>query len=104
MQLLVVQHGTVFESVSLTSGSNQLRGVWKGTILVIVIKHQARDLDFFIISFSCIMSSDLTFLTMWIRFLLSIKELLSADLRTNKIPCHFQGPRKWHLYFFNIND
>ncbi|XP_023723378.1 meiotic recombination protein REC114 [Cryptotermes secundus] len=40
MQLLVVQYGTVFESVSLASGSGQLRGVWKDTILVIVIKHQ----------------------------------------------------------------
>ncbi|PNF17227.1 hypothetical protein B7P43_G05222 [Cryptotermes secundus] len=51
MQLLVVQYGTVFESVSLASGSGQLRGVWKDTILVIVIKHQARYLDLFIISF-----------------------------------------------------
>ncbi|XP_021918033.1 uncharacterized protein LOC110829042 isoform X2 [Zootermopsis nevadensis] len=40
MQLLVVQQGTVLESVGLTSGSGQLRGVWKDTILVVVIKHQ----------------------------------------------------------------
>lgn len=45
MQLLVVQQGTVLESVGLTSGSGQLRGVWKDTILVVVIKHQARNLD-----------------------------------------------------------
>jgi hypothetical protein len=59
MQLLVVQHGTVLESVGLVSGSDHLRGIWKDAILVIVIKHQARYLDLFKISFSCIMSSDL---------------------------------------------
>jgi hypothetical protein len=54
MQLLVVQQGTVFESVGLASGSGQLRGVWKDAILVIVIKHKARNSDIFIILFSCI--------------------------------------------------
>ena len=44
MQLLVVQNGTVYESVGLAAGGSQVRGVWKDTVLVIVIKHQARDL------------------------------------------------------------
>jgi len=44
MQLLVVQNGTVYESVGLAAGASQVRGVWKDTVLVIVIKHQARNL------------------------------------------------------------
>jgi hypothetical protein len=44
MQLLVVQNGTVYESVGLAAGAGQVRGVWKDTVLVIVIKHQARKL------------------------------------------------------------
>jgi hypothetical protein len=44
MQLLVVQNGTVYESVGLAAGASQVRGVWKDTVLVIVIKHQARKL------------------------------------------------------------
>jgi hypothetical protein len=58
MQLLVVQQGTVFESVGLASGSGQLRAVWKDTILVIVIKHQARNSDLLIILFSHIITLD----------------------------------------------
>jgi hypothetical protein len=44
MQLLVVQNGTVYESVGLAAGAGQVRGVWKDRVLVIVIKHQARNL------------------------------------------------------------
>jgi hypothetical protein len=44
MQLLVVQNGTVYESVGLAAGASQVRGIWKDTVLVIVIKHQARKL------------------------------------------------------------
>jgi len=46
MQLLVVQNGTVYESVGLAAGASQVRGVWKDTVLVIVIKHQVRKLTF----------------------------------------------------------
>jgi hypothetical protein len=46
MQLLVVQNGTVYESVGLAAGAGQVRGVWKDSVLVIVIKHQARNLIF----------------------------------------------------------
>jgi hypothetical protein len=51
MQLLVIQQGTVIESVGLSSGCGQLRGVWKDRILVIVIKHQARNSDIVIFYF-----------------------------------------------------
>ena len=56
MQLLVVQNGNVYESVGLAAGASQVRGVWKDSVLVIVIKHQARNLHLFI-SFSCIINS-----------------------------------------------
>ncbi|XP_069671745.1 uncharacterized protein [Periplaneta americana] len=40
LQLLVIQQGTLIESVGLASGDSGLRGVWKDRILVLIIKHQ----------------------------------------------------------------
>ncbi|GFG37610.1 hypothetical protein Cfor_12216 [Coptotermes formosanus] len=42
MQLLVVQNGTVYESVGLAAGAGQVRGVWKDRVLVITTSRRFR--------------------------------------------------------------